>query len=302
GRALERIRGAVEEKLGEALERNVAASFETVRRQLQEVDAGLGEMRRMAAGVDGLRRVIAGVKTRGNFGEMQLGALMADMLAPGQYALNVATRPGSREKVEFAIRLPGGGEGEVWLPVDAKFPLEDYERLLDAQERADHPAAEAAGKALEARIRAEARKIRTKYVEPPYTTEFAVMFLPSEGLWAEVLRRPGLMEAVQRDEHVTVTGPAVFAGLLNSLQMGFRTLAIEKKSAEVWRLLSEVRGEFGKFGEALDKLEKNADTLRSAISQVRTRSAVMNRKLEGVQSPPLAPPEEALPPAGGPPL
>lgn len=284
-KALESMRNTVDEKLSVTLNSRLTESFKTVEGQLLEVHRGLGEMRRMAQNVDGLRRVLTNVKTRGTFGEVQLAMILSDLLTPEQYDTNVVTRPGSRERVEFAVRLPGAQAGtHVLLPIDAKFPTEDYERLVAASEAADPELEAAARKALQTRILAEAQKIRDKYVEVPYTTEFAVMYLPAESLWSEVLRINGLVERVQRESHVTIVGPTVLAAFLNSLQMGFRTLAIEQKSAEVWRLLGEVKAEFGRFADSVGSMEKRIDSVKSAISAMRTRTSVMERKLKGVET------------------
>lgn len=284
-RALESMRNTVDEKLSSTLNTRLSESFKTVEGQLMEVHRGLGEMRRMAQNVDGLRRVLTNVKTRGTFGEVQLAMILSDLLTPDQYDTNIATRPGSRERVEFAVRLPGVQAGtHVLLPIDAKFPTEDYERLVSASEAADAEMETAARKALQTRILVEAQKIRDKYVEVPYTTEFAVMYLPAESLWSEVLRISGLVERVQRECHVTIVGPTVLAAFLNSLQMGFRTLAIEQKSAEVWRLLGEVKAEFGRFADSVGSMEKRIDSVKSAISAMRTRTNVMERKLKSIET------------------
>jgi DNA recombination protein RmuC len=252
---LEQMRATVDEKLHETLEKRLGESFALVSQRLEQVHQGLGEMQNLAAGVGDLKRVLTNVKTRGTFGEVQLGALLAEVLVPGeQYAENVATRPGSGERVEFAVKLPGpdAGQGDaLWLPIDAKFPQEDYQRLVEAQEQADPAAAAVAGKQLETRLKAEAKDIQTKYLEPPHTTPFGILFLPTEGLFAEVVRRPGLAETLRRDHQVMVAGPTTLLALLNSFQIGFRTLAIQKRSNEVWTLLGAVKTEFGKFGDAL---------------------------------------------------
>jgi DNA recombination protein RmuC len=280
---LEQMRATVDEKLQATLETRLGQSFELVSKRLEEVQRGLGEMKELANGVGDLKRVLSNVKTRGTFGEVQLGSLLEQMLVAEQYASNVATVPGSNDRVEFAIRLPGqSSDTHVWLPVDAKFPREDYERLLDAQERADAVAAELAASALERRIRDEAKSIRAKYVSPPHTTDFAILFLPTEGLYAEVLRRPGLFEALQRDHRVTIAGPTTFSALLNSLQMGFRTLAIEKHSSEVWHLLGAVKNEFGKFAGVLEKTKKKLTEASNVIDQAGVRSRAIERKLRDV--------------------
>lgn len=284
-KALESMRNTVDEKLSATLNTRLTESFKTVEGQLLEVHRGLGEMREMAQNVDGLRRILTNVKTRGTFGEVQLTMILSDLLTPEQYDTNVATRPGSRDRVEFAVKLPGAQAGtHVLLPIDAKFPTEDYERLIEASDEADPEKEAAARKALQTRILTEAAKIRDKYIEVPYTTEFAVLYLPAESLWSEVLKINGLVERVQRDCHVTIVGPTVLAAFLNSLQMGFKTLAIEQKSAEVWRLLGEVKAEFGRFSESVGSMEKRIDSVKSAISAMRTRTNVMERKLKGVES------------------
>ena len=284
-KALESMRNTVDEKLSATLNTRLTESFKTVECQLLEVHRGLGEMREMAQNVDGLRRILTNVKTRGTFGEVQLAMILSDLLTPEQYDTNVATRPGSRDRVEFAVKLPGAQAGtHVLLPIDAKFPTEDYERLIEASDEADPEKEAAARKALQTRILTEAAKIRDKYIEVPYTTEFAVLYLPAESLWSEVLKINGLVERVQRDCHVTIVGPTVLAAFLNSLQMGFKTLAIEQKSAEVWRLLGEVKAEFGRFSESVGSMEKRIDSVKSAISAMRTRTNVMERKLKGVES------------------
>lgn len=284
-KALESMRNTVDEKLSATLNTRLTESFKTVEGQLLEVHRGLGEMREMAQNVDGLRRILTNVKTRGTFGEVQLAMILSDLLTPEQYDTNVATRPGSRDRVEFAVKLPGAQAGtHVLLPIDAKFPTEDYERLIEASDEADPEKEAAARKALQTRILTEAAKIRGKYIEVPYTTEFAVLYLPAESLWSEVLKINGLVERVQRDCHVTIVGPTVLAAFLNSLQMGFKTLAIEQKSAEVWRLLGEVKAEFGRFSESVGSMEKRIDSVKSAISAMRTRTNVMERKLKGVES------------------
>ena len=267
-------------------------SFKLVSERLEAVQRGLGEMQSLAQGVGDLKRVLTNVKTRGTFGEVQLAALLEDLLTADQYATNVATRPNAREMVEFAIRLPGQGQGAdartVWLPIDAKFPVEDYERLLAAQDAADAGGVEAAAKALETRIRLEARTIAEKYVEPPYTTDFAILYLPTEGLYAEILRRPGLFDDLQRKHKVTVAGPTTLTAMLNALQMGFRTLAIEKRSSEVWDLLGAVKTEFGKFGEVLAKSKTQLQTVLNTMDSAEVRTRAIERKLRDVQALPAA--------------
>ena len=282
---LEQMRATVDEKLHATLEQRLGESFKQVADRLEQVHKGLGEMQGLAKDVGSLNRVLTNVKTRGVFGEVQLAGLLEQVFTPEQYATNVETVPGSRERVEFAVRLPGQRDDGVplWLPIDAKFPREDYERLLDAQERADAPAAEIAGKAIEQRLRLEAKTIREKYVAPPHTTEFAILFVPTEGLYAEALRRPGLSEALQREYRVMLTGPTTLLATLNSLQMGFRTLALEKRSAEVWEVLGAVKTEFAKFGEVLAKTKKKLDEAASTIDAAQTRTNVMARRLKSVE-------------------
>lgn len=279
---LEEMRRTVDEKLHATLEQRLGDSFKLVSERLEQVHRGLGEMQNLAAGVGDLKRVLSNVKTRGTWGEVQLAALLEQLLTPAQYAANVATRPGSNERVDFAIRLPGRAEAEVvWLPVDAKFPIEDYQRLIDAQ---DPESVEAAAKAIETRLKLEARSIRDKYVAPPHTTDFALLYLPIEGLYAEALRRPGLAELLQREYRVSLAGPTTLAALLNSLQMGFRTLAIEQRSAEVWAVLGAVKGEFGKFGEALAHTRKKLEEASNSIVRAETRTRQLSRKLKDVEA------------------
>lgn len=282
---LEKMRQTVDEKLHATLEQRLGESFKLVSDKLESVQRGLGEMQSLAADVGGLKRVLSNVKDRGGWGEVQLGTLIDQLLIRNQYEKNVATRPRSDKRVEFAIRLPGTVEGStVWLPIDSKFPLEDYQRLLSAQEKADAAGVEEAGRAIETRIRLEAKSIREKYVEPPYTTDFALLFLPTEGLYAEVLRRPGLSDLLQREYRVTVVGPTTLTALLNSLQMGFRTLAIERRSSEVWQILAAVKTEFGKFGEVLAKTKAQLLTVTNSIESAETRTRQMERKLKGVEA------------------
>ncbi|SDV50961.1 DNA recombination protein RmuC [Chitinasiproducens palmae] len=289
---LDEMRHVVDEKLHATLEQRLGESFRLVSERLEQVQRGLGEMQTLAAGVGDLKKVLSNVKTRGTWGEVQLEALLEQLLTSEQYAKNVATVPASAERVEFAIRLPGPEEGRVvWLPIDAKFPREDYERLLDAQDRADPAAAEEAARALDARVRLEARSIAQKYLSPPHTTDFALMFLPTEGLYAEVLRRPGLTDALQRQYRVSVAGPTTLSALLNSLQMGFRTLAIERRSSEVWQVLGAVKTEFTKFGEVLARTRSQLETVTRSIDMAERRSRAMSRKLSDVE----ALPEETAP-------
>ncbi|MEQ1438918.1 DNA recombination protein RmuC [Fontimonas sp. SYSU GA230001] len=296
---LEQMRRTVDEKLHETLEKRLGESFKLVSDRLEQVHKGLGEMQNLASGVGDLKRVLTNVKSRGIFGEVQLAALLEQVLTPEQYAANLSTKPGSNERVEFAIRLPGrGGDGEpVWLPIDAKFPREDYERLIDAQERADPVAAEAAAVALEKRIRGEAQSIADKYLSPPHTTDFGILFVPTEGLYAEILRRPGLFEDLQRRHRVTVTGPTNLLAFLNSLQMGFRTLALEKRSSEVWEVLGAVKTEFGKFGEVLDKVRKKLDEATNQLDATGVRTRAITRRLKTVQELPASDAERLLGPA-----
>ena len=294
---LDAMRATVEEKLQTTLEARLGESFRLVSERLEQVHRGLGEMQSLATGVGDLKRVLTNVKSRGTFGEVQLAALLEQVLTPEQYATNIATRPGSSERVEFAIRMPGRDDGvPVWLPIDAKFPSEDYERLLAAVDAADVAAIETAGRALETRIRTEARTLREKYVEPPHTTDFGILFLPTEGLFAEVLRRPGLTEALNRDLRVVIAGPTTLFAMLNSLQMGFRTLALEKRSAEVWQVLGAVKTEFGKFGDVLAKLKSQLASASNTIEQAETRTRQMDRRLRSVEALPSERAAQLLPP------
>jgi len=294
---LDEMRATVDEKLQATLHTRLGESFKQVAERLEQVHKGLGEMQTLAAGVGDLKHLLTNVKTRGMFGEAQLAALLEQVFVPDQYAAQVATRPGSKNVVDFAIRLPGKADDgtPLWLPIDAKFPNEDYERLLDAQQRADAVAAEAAAKALEARIRLEAKSIAEKYVEPPYTTDFAILFLPTEGLYAEVLRRPGLMEVLQREHRVTLAGPTTLLAMLSSLQMGFRTLALEKRSSEVWQVLGAVKTEFGKFGDVLAKVKSQTETVLNTLSSAEVRSRAMGRALRQVEALPEAQAQTLLP-------
>lgn len=282
---LEEMRATVDEKLQATLHARLGESFKQVADRLEQVHRGLGEMQTLAQGVGDLKHLLTNVKTRGMFGEAQLGALLEQVFVPDQYAAQVATRPGSRNLVDFAIRLPGRSEQgvPVWLPIDAKFPNEDYERLLDAQARADGAAADVAGKALEARIRLEARTMAEKYLEPPFTTDFAVLFLPTEGLYAEVLRRPGLMEGLQREHRVTLAGPTTLLAMLSSLQMGFRTLALEQRASEVWQVLGAVKAEFGKFGDVLARVKTQTETVLKTLDAAQVRTRAMDRALKKVE-------------------
>lgn len=289
GARLEEMRRTVDEKLHATLEQRLGESFRMVSDRLEAVHKGLGEMQTLAAGVGDLKRVLTNVKSRGTWGEVQLARLMEDAMTPEQYARNVKPVPGSDAVVEFAIRLPGKDEGggPVWLPIDAKFPKEEYERLMDAQDAAEQEAARAAGAALAKAVETQARLIASKYVAPPHTTDFAIMFLPTEGLYAEVLRRPGLLDKLH-GLRVNVAGPANLAALLNSLQMGFRTLAIERRSSEVWQVLRAVKTEFAKFGESLATVKKTLDTASNRIGQTEVRTRAMLRNLRTVEALPEA--------------
>ncbi|NLE73450.1 MAG: DNA recombination protein RmuC [Actinobacteria bacterium] len=291
-RRLEQIRSTVDGRLQATLEQRLGESFRQVSDRLEKVHQGLGEMHALAAGVGDLKRVLANVKTRGTWGEVQLSRILEEVLTPDQYQANVATRRESSERVEYAVRLPGrdgGPEAEVWLPIDAKFPLEDYQRMLDAQDRCDTSEAEAAARALESRVKACARDISRKYLAPPCTTDFGIMFLPTEGLYAEVLRRPGLADTIQQEHRILVAGPTTLAALLNSLQMGFRTLAIEQRSSEVWELLGAVRTQFGQFGDVLDKVQKRLHSASQSIEDAARKSRRIERSLYRVEEVPPEP-------------
>ena len=281
---LEEMRATVDEKLHKTLEARLSESFKQVSDRLEQVHKGLGEMQNLAVGVGDLKRVLTNVKTRGTWGEIQLGNLLEQILTPDQYDKNVATRPGSRERVEFAIKLPGRGDSPVWLPIDCKFPLEDFQRLQEAQEAADPVALETAAKNLEARVRLEAKNIADKYIDPPHTADFALLYLPIEGLYAEVLRRPGLFDALQRDWRVTLCGPTTLTAILSSLQMGFRTLAIEKRSSEVWSVLGQVKTEFGKFGVALENTRRKLQEATNTIDKAEVRTRAITRSLRDVEA------------------
>ena len=290
---LEEMRRTVDEKLHATLEQRLGESFKLVSDRLEQVHQGLGEMQTLATGVGDLKKVLTNVKTRGTWGEVQLAALLEQLLSSEQYATNVATRPASADRVEFAIRLPGlaiddEGQRPVWLPIDAKFPLEDYQRLLEAQERGDAAALEASIRALEVRLRLEAKAMHDKYVEPPYTTDFAILYLPVEGLFAEVLRRPGLADGLQRDLRICIAGPTTLAALLNSLQMGFRTLAIERRSSEVWAVLGAIKTEFGRFGEILEATHRKLEQASRSIESAGVRTRQIERKLRGVEALPAS--------------
>ncbi|QYY30564.1 MULTISPECIES: DNA recombination protein RmuC [Cupriavidus] len=283
---LDEMRRTVDEKLHATLEQRLGESFKLVSERLEQVHRGLGEMQMLAQGVGDLKKVLTNVKSRGTWGEVQLEMLLEQMLTPDQYGKNVETVRNSGARVEFAIRLPGKdpAQGVVWLPIDAKFPKEQYERLLDAQERGDVDGVAAFGRELEVALRREAQAISEKYLSPPATTDFAILFLPTEGLYAEVLRRPGLTDVMQRDYRVTVAGPTTLTALLNSLQMGFRTLALEKRSSEVWEVLGAVKTEFGKFGEVLAKTRDTLERAARNIEQAEVRTRQMARKLRTVEA------------------
>jgi DNA recombination protein RmuC len=287
---IDRMRATVDEKLQGTLEKRLGESFKLVSDRLEQVHQGLGAMQQLASDVGGLQRVLTNVKTRGGWSEWQLGVLLEEMLTPDQFAQNMKTRDDTDERVEFAIKLPGDENGApVWLPIDAKFPMEHYERLTVAQENSDPTAVEAAMKTLEMQLKRCAKDICEKYINPPKTTDFALLFLPSEGLYAEAIRRVGLVQNVQRDCRVTFVGPTTLAALLNSLQMGFRTLAIQKRSSEVWNLLAAVKTEFGKFGEALSAVKEKIDQASRKIEDVDVRSRAITRKLRDVEELPSNP-------------
>lgn len=281
---LEQMRATVDEKLHATLEKRLGDSFKLVSDRLELVHQGLGEMKTLASGVSDLKKVLTNVKTRGTWGEVQLGSLLEQIFAPEQYERNVETKTGSGERVEYAIKLPGrnGDDIPCWIPIDAKFPQEDYQRLVDAAEIGDVTALDAAAKALENRIKLEAKTIRDKYIDPPQTTDFALMFLPTEGLYAEILRNGSLVDHIQREYRVVITGPTTLSAILNSLQMGFRTLAIEKRSSEVWKVLGSVKTEFGKFGDLLEKTKKKLDEASNTIDDAARKTRTIERKLSGV--------------------
>jgi DNA recombination protein RmuC len=295
---LDEMRRTVDEKLQTTLEKRLSESFKQVAERLEQVHNGLGQMQKLADGVGSLQRVLTNVKTRGMFGEVQLEALLEQVLTIEQYAKQVETKPRSNQRVDFAIRFPGrgGADGEpVWLPIDAKFPREDYERLLDAQDRADAVAAEVAAKALEVRIRTEAKSIAESYLAPPHTTDFAILFLPTEGLYAEVLRRPGLMDTLQRDYRVTLAGPTTLLAMLNSLHMGFRTLALEHQASEVWKVLGAVKTEFERYGDWVEKVREQVQKAADTLDRADTRSRQMRRALKNVEALPEGEAQALLP-------
>ncbi len=279
---LEEMRKTVDEKLHDTLEKRLGDSFKLVSERLEEVHKGLGEMQNLAVGVGDLKKVLTNIKTRGTWGEVQLGAILESILTPEQYAQNVATKKGSSTRVEYAVKLPGKDEGAVWLPIDAKFPKEDYEKLVDAQDEAQLEIMEAAKKNILLRIKAEAKDISEKYLDPPHTTDFGILFLPVEGLYAEVLRMPGIVDLLQREYRIVLSGPTTLSAFLNSLQMGFRTLAIEKRSSEVWSVLGSVKTEFTKFGDILDKTKKKLQEATNSIDKASQKSRTIGRKLRNV--------------------
>ena len=286
---LEKMRETVDEKLHATLEKRLGESFKLVSERLELVHKGLGEMQTLASGVGDLKKVLQNVKTRGTWGEVQLGTLLDQMMTIEQYEKNVATKKGSNDRVEFAIKIPAKDEKlkNIWLPIDAKFPMEDFQNLIDAEEKCDIALIASLGKALEVRIKAEAKDIRDKYLDPPYTTDFGILFLPIEGLYAEVLRRPGLADTLQRDYKVIITGPTTIAAILNSLQMGFRTLAIEKRSSDVWATLGAIKTEFSTFGDLLDKTHKKLQEASNTIESASRKSRTIERKLNKAQEMPV---------------
>jgi DNA recombination protein RmuC len=280
---LEQMRQTVDEKLQGTLEQRLGASFKLVNDSLTRVHESVGEMQALASGVGDLKRILSNVKSRGTWGEVALGNILEEILSADQYGRNVEVQPRSNQRVEFAIKLPGDGQAPLWLPIDAKYPTEDYDRLAEASERGDVEAAEAASRGIEARVRGAAKDICAKYVAPPHTTDFAVMFLPTEGLFAEVIRRPGLVNWLQRECHVMVAGPTTLVSLLTSLRMGFRTLAIQQRSSEVWKVLSGVKTEFEKFGGVLDKIQKKLEEAQKVVEEAGVRRRVMDKKLRSVE-------------------
>ncbi|MBM3308419.1 MAG: DNA recombination protein RmuC [Candidatus Eisenbacteria bacterium] len=294
---LEEMRRTVDEKLHATLETRLGESFRLVSQQLEAVQSGLGEMRSLASGVGDLKKVLSNVKTRGTLGEVQLGAILEDILTPDQYDRNVQTKEGTRENVEYAVRLPGPADAPnrcVWLPIDSKFPQEDFQRLVEASDQGDADGVKAAAAALSRAVRASAKDIQEKYLDPPNTTDFAIMFLPTEGLYAEVLREPGLFESLMHTCRVVAAGPTTLAAILSSLRMGFRTLAIERRSSEVWQILGAVKTEFGKFGGVLDKLRKQLNTAAKTVEETDVRTRAMERKLRQVEELPSGDTESLL--------
>lgn len=292
-RKLDQMRMVVDEKLQTTLEKRLTESFRQVSDRLEKVHQGLGEMQNLASSVGDLKAVLTNVKTRGTWGEVQLETLLSQVLSPAQYAKNVQTKKGSADRVEFAIRLPGRGDldEEVLLPIDAKFPVEDYQRLIAALEKGDAGLADEMAKNLVNRVKVEAKNIKEKYLDPPSTTDFGILFLPTEGLYAEVLRQPGLVEELQRDHRIVVTGPTTLAAILNSLQIGFRTLAIEKRTSEVWALLGTVKKEFGLFAGILEKTQKKLQEATTTIEDAAKKTRTIERKLKGVEGLPESEPE-----------
>jgi DNA recombination protein RmuC len=283
---LEKMRETVDEKLQSTLEKRLAQSFQSVSERLEQVHKGLGEMQHLAVGVGDLKKVLSNVKTRGTWGEVQLGNLLEQILTKEQYQSNVATKKNSKDVVEYAIKLPGKDKNlnHIWLPIDAKFPIEDYQRLIEAEDANDRPAIDSANKAIEKRLKDEGKKIQAKYIDPPYTTDFAILFIPIEGLYAQLLKIPGLVESIQREYRVMITGPTTITAILNSLQMGFRTLAIEQQSSEIWQTLSEVKTEFGRFGEILERTQKKLQEASNQIDAGATRARAIERKLKNVDT------------------
>ena len=281
---LEQMRQTVDEKLNVNLQNRLSQSFEMINKRLQDVYEGLGEMRSLATGVGDLKKVLSNVKTRGVFGEVQLGSLLEQMLSPNQFLSQVATKPNSQERVDFAVKLPGKDDGEILLPIDAKFPIEDYQRLVEASEKADNVSVESFSKALEKRVKEEAKKIKEKYINVPNTTDFAILYLALEGLYAEVLRKPGLVEQLQREHKVIICGPTTLSALLSSLQLGFKTLSIEKRSSEIWCLLGTFKQEFGKFVDLLQKTQKKLSEASTTIEFATKKSKTIERKLKNVQT------------------
>lgn len=291
---LEKMRQTVDEKLHNTLESRLGKSFSLVSERLEKVQKGLGEMQSLASGVGDLKKVLTNVKTRGTWGEIQLENLLGQILIPGQYEKNVTTKDESREAVEFAIKLPGKEEQAVWLPIDAKFPKEDYEKLIEAQEKADLELIAESTKTLENRVKSEAKRIQEKYINPPQTTDFAILYLATEGLYAETLKIPGLLDQIQRKYRIIITGPTTIAALLNSLQIGFKTLAIEKRASQVWKVLGAVKSEFSKFGDILEKTHRQISTVGNTLEEASRKSRTIQRKLKKVQELPPDKPEKLL--------
>ena len=283
---MEQIRTTVDEKLQSTLEKRLGESFKLVSERLEAVQKGLGEMQNLATGVGDLKRMLTNVKSRGTWGEFQVGDILEQILTPEQYTRNVKTKHDSNDIVEYAINLPGqdNEQKNIWLPIDSKFPIEDYQRLIDASEKADVELVEKASSALRKAVEKSAKDVSSKYIDPPYTTDFAILFLPTEGLYSEILRQPGLVEHLQHTYRIVIAGPTTLAAILNSLRMGFRTLAIEKRSSEVWKILSAVKTEFGKFGNVLSSLQKQLKTASNTIEKTEVRTRAMERKLREVEA------------------